>query len=83
MRGLAKSRALACGWPHLTQPNTSKSNVLLPFCKLPRDTLRQRCGASSARAVAISREMLRGALPESTAAATLASPVVSWLSSKK
>lgn len=52
-------------------------------CKLPRDTLRQRCGASSAREEAISREMHRGALPESTAAATLASLIVSWLSSKK
>ncbi|NOK04010.1 MULTISPECIES: hypothetical protein [Myxococcus] len=52
-------------------------------CKQPRDTLRQRGVDIIGAAEAISREMHRGALPESTAAATLASLIVSWLSSKK
>ncbi|WP_426751556.1 TetR/AcrR family transcriptional regulator [Myxococcus sp. Y35] len=57
--------------------------ALAPYCELPRDTLRQRCVGIIGAAEAISREMLRGTIPESTAAATLASLIVAWLSSKK
>lgn len=57
--------------------------ALAPYCELPRETLRQRCVGIIGAAEAISREMLRGGLPESAAAATLASLIVSWLSSKK
>ncbi|MCE9671721.1 TetR/AcrR family transcriptional regulator [Myxococcus stipitatus] len=57
--------------------------TLAPFCDLPRDTLRQRCVGIIGAAEAISREMLRGEVPETTAAATLSSLIVAWLSSRK
>ncbi|MFP2962090.1 TetR/AcrR family transcriptional regulator [Myxococcus sp. 1LA] len=57
--------------------------ALAPFCELPREALRQRCVGIIGAAEAISREMLRGAIPESTAAALLASLIVAWLSAKK
>jgi len=57
--------------------------ALAPFCDLPRDTLRQRCVGIIGAAEAISREMLRGEVPEATAAATLSSLIVAWLSSRK
>lgn len=57
--------------------------ALAPFCELPREALRQRCVGIIGAAEAISREMLRGAVPESTAASLLASLIVAWLSAKK
>ncbi|MCP3102596.1 TetR/AcrR family transcriptional regulator [Myxococcus sp. K15C18031901] len=57
--------------------------ALAPYCDAPREALRQRCVGIIGAAEALSREMLRGALPEATAAATLSSLIVAWLSSRK
>ncbi|AKF87335.1 hypothetical protein MFUL124B02_41450 [Myxococcus fulvus 124B02] len=57
--------------------------TLGPFCDLPREALRQRCVAIIGAAEALSRDVLRGAVAESTAANTLASLIVSWLTSRK
>ncbi|WP_163866044.1 TetR/AcrR family transcriptional regulator [Myxococcus eversor] len=58
-------------------------DTLAPYCELPKETLRQRCVGIIGAAEAISRDMLRGAISESTAAATLSSLIVSWLSARK
>ncbi|WP_338873178.1 TetR/AcrR family transcriptional regulator [Myxococcus stipitatus] len=59
------------------------AETLEPFCDLPKETLRQRCVGIIGAAEAISREMMRGTGSESAAAATLASLIVAWLSSRK
>ncbi|NTX10856.1 TetR/AcrR family transcriptional regulator [Myxococcus sp. CA051A] len=58
-------------------------DALAPYCELPKETLRLRCVGIIGAAEAISRDMLRGAISESTAATTLGSLIVSWLSARK
>ncbi|MBJ6761844.1 TetR/AcrR family transcriptional regulator [Myxococcaceae bacterium JPH2] len=57
--------------------------ALAPYCELSKETLRQRCVGIVGAAEAISCDMLRGAISESVATATLSSLIVSWLSARK
>ncbi|RKH33406.1 TetR/AcrR family transcriptional regulator [Corallococcus praedator] len=56
--------------------------TLAPYSNLERDALHLRCVGIIGAAEAISRDMLRGLVDEATAAETLASLIVSWLSRK-
>ncbi|QSQ27213.1 TetR/AcrR family transcriptional regulator [Pyxidicoccus parkwayensis] len=57
-------------------------DALAPYSDLKKDELHLRCVGIIGAAEAISRDMLRGRVDEATAAATLASLIVSWLSKK-
>ncbi|MCP3136148.1 TetR/AcrR family transcriptional regulator [Pyxidicoccus xibeiensis] len=57
--------------------------ALAPYSSLKKDELHVRCVGIIGAAEAISRDMLRGRIDEPTAAATLASLIVSWLSRKQ
>jgi AcrR family transcriptional regulator len=54
--------------------------VLAPFALLPPDELHRRCVAIVGAAEALAKAMTRGRLDEPTAASTLASLLVAWLS---
>lgn len=56
--------------------------ALAPYSALKKDALHLRCVGIIGAAEAISRDMLRGLVDEAPAAETLASLIVSWLSSK-
>ncbi|MBN8232713.1 TetR/AcrR family transcriptional regulator [Corallococcus macrosporus] len=55
--------------------------ALAPYSDLKKDALHLRCVGIIGAAEAISRDMLRGLVDEARAAETLASLIVSWLSS--
>lgn len=56
--------------------------ALAPYSDLKKDALHLRCVGIIGAAEAISRDMLRGLVDEATAAETLASLIISWLSRK-
>lgn len=56
--------------------------ALAPYSDLKQDALHLRCVGIIGAAEAISRDMIRGLVDEATAAETLASLIVSWLSRK-
>jgi AcrR family transcriptional regulator len=55
-------------------------DAFAPLVSLPPRELHHRCVAIIGAAEALGREMLRGRMDEATAAATLASLIVTWLS---
>ncbi|PTL77239.1 TetR/AcrR family transcriptional regulator [Vitiosangium sp. GDMCC 1.1324] len=61
---------------------TTYCDAFAPYCDLPKDELHLRCVGIVGAAEATSREMIRGRVDEATAAASLASLIVKWLSAK-
>lgn len=54
-------------------------DAFAPYTSLPDEALQVRCAATIGAAEALSLDMIRGRMDQSTAAATLASLIVTWL----
>jgi AcrR family transcriptional regulator len=57
-------------------------DALAPYSAVPKEELHLRCVGIIGAAEAISRDMIRGRVDEATAAASLASLIVNWVSAK-
>jgi len=55
-------------------------DALAPYSAVPKEELHLRCVGIIGAAEAISRDMIRGRVDEATAAASLASLIVNWIS---